>query len=217
MATVTTGKKRSAVEIERTLIADADKPDAWADPISVPASSSPRPSWYRGETSKVICEQPVAHLIGDIAIAFGTLEIYLELAIWQMIAESDEGKRKLGEAITAEMSFDRKVHAFYSMFALQFPSEAADIDLKELVADLFSAQDTRNQILHSAWSFSDEFETVMRMKASAKAKKGLIRTMSPVEPSQLLSVYKKIEELGQRFARFAKSRLQDRLAPKTTG
>jgi hypothetical protein len=45
---MSTRRKPSAKEIERSLIADADNPDAWEEPITVPASSSPRPSWYDG-------------------------------------------------------------------------------------------------------------------------------------------------------------------------
>jgi hypothetical protein len=216
MAGMTARKRLTDSEVERVLVADAENPDAWEDPITVSSSTSPRPSWYPRHGDKVVCEQPVAHLIGEIAIAFGILELYLELAIWQMIAETDEAKRKLGEAITAEMSFDRKVHAFYSMFALRFPTEAADPELKALVADLFAAQDNRNQILHSAWSFSEKFDAFTRMKASAKASKGLTRKISTVEPSELLTKHKQIGELGQRFALFAKSRIQDRLVPRTT-
>ena len=152
-------------------------------------------------------------MIGEIAIAFGVLELYLEIAIWQMVAENNETKRKLGEAITSEMSFDRKVHAFSSMFALQFPAEANDPQLKELVAELFAAQDKRNQILHSAWSLSDASGRYTRMKASAKAKKGLRRTLSTVEPDELLAVYNQIGDLGQQFSRFAKERIQDRMEP----
>jgi hypothetical protein len=210
---MSTRRKKSNAELEQHLVAQANDPKAWGSPITVPPSLSSRPAWYRRNKEKVLCRQPVVHLIGEIAVAFGVLELYLELAIWQMVAENDETKRKLGEAITAEMSFDRKVHAFYSMFALQFPAEANDPHLKELVSNLFAAQDKRNQILHSAWSISDEYGSYTRMKASAKAKKGLRRTLSTVEPDELLAVYREFGDLGQQFGRFAKERIQERMVP----
>jgi hypothetical protein len=42
-----TGKKRKLTEeeIDALVIADADDPSAWGDPIVVPASNSPRPAW----------------------------------------------------------------------------------------------------------------------------------------------------------------------------
>ena len=45
-------KKISDAEMKRRLIADADNPDAWEDPITVPASTAPRPDWY-GRTKKI--------------------------------------------------------------------------------------------------------------------------------------------------------------------
>jgi hypothetical protein len=163
---------------------------------------------------KVSCPKPVVHLIGEIAVTFGILELFLELAIWQMIAGKDEALQKLGEAITAEMSFDRRVHAFYSMFALKFPEEAKDPELKEIIAELFAVQDKRNQVLHSAWSYSEKFGAFTRMKASAKAKHGLTRKMSTVEPEELVATHTQISELANRFGHFSKTRIQDRLAPR---
>ena len=47
------GKKQtSEAEIERQLTADADNPDAWEEPITVAASTSPRPHWY-GRAKKI--------------------------------------------------------------------------------------------------------------------------------------------------------------------
>lgn len=163
---------------------------------------------------KISCPNPVVHLIGEIAVAFGILELFLELSIWQLIAGKDEALQKLGEAITAEMSFDRKVHALYSMFALKFPEEAADPDLRVIVSELFVIQDKRNRILHSAWSYSQEFGVFTRMKASAKAKRGLTRKMSTVEPEELIAIHREISELANRFGHFTKTRIQDRLAPR---
>ena len=45
-------KQVSETEIERQLIADADNPDAWEEPITVPSSASPRPAWY-GRSKKI--------------------------------------------------------------------------------------------------------------------------------------------------------------------
>src|SRR5947209_6506253 len=112
-------RKKSSNDIERQLISDADDPQAWGKPVQVPPSRSPRPE-------RILCHNAVPHLIGDIAITFGTLEFYLEAAIWQMVAQGDQERQQLGEAITAEMAFDRKVHAFHSIFALRFPAEGND-------------------------------------------------------------------------------------------
>ncbi len=39
-------KKVSSKEIKLKLIADANNPDAWGRPVTVPKSRSPRPEWY---------------------------------------------------------------------------------------------------------------------------------------------------------------------------
>ena len=44
-------KKISEAEIEQELIADAEDPDAWEAPITVPATPAPRRKWY-GRTYK---------------------------------------------------------------------------------------------------------------------------------------------------------------------
>ena len=41
------GKKISTSEVKRKLIADADNPGAWDEPIKVPPSRAARPEWYR--------------------------------------------------------------------------------------------------------------------------------------------------------------------------
>ncbi len=83
--------------------------------------------------SEVNSSAPEIHLIGEIAVGFGNLELYLELGIWQLLAGDDEQTRKLGEAITAEMSFDRKVHAFASLCRLRVPAGSDDTELQALV------------------------------------------------------------------------------------
>ncbi len=41
-----TARKDRIQEIERVLLEDAEKADAWSSPMRVPASRSPRPGWY---------------------------------------------------------------------------------------------------------------------------------------------------------------------------
>ena len=159
---------------------------------------------------KQVCHNPTIHLIGDIAVTFGTLEFYLEGAIWLLLAGSDSELRRFGEAITAEMSFDRKIHAFASMYKLKFPAEAQDPVLAELVADLFDVQGKRNHILHAAWSYSDKHKAFTWMKASAKAKHGLRRKVGVVPPAKVAEVRAQIVDVVNRFAQFAMERIQNR-------
>ena len=63
----------------------------------------------------VNCSEPEVHLVGEIAMAFANLELFLEGTIWQLLAGDNEQIRHLCECLTAEMSFHRKVDAFSSL------------------------------------------------------------------------------------------------------
>ena len=147
--------------------------------------------------------------LGEVAMWFGSLEFYVDGAIWELVAVSDDDLKRLLQAVTVEMSFDRKVHAFASLFKLRFPDEANDEELKAIVAALFEAQAKRNAMLHSAWSHSEA--GLRRLKGSAKAKHGLRWQMHTASENELTAVSAEIAEVGQRFSRFALERIHRRL------
>jgi hypothetical protein len=147
--------------------------------------------------------------LGEVAMWFGNLEFYVDGAIWELVAGSDDDLKQLLQAVTVEMSFDRKLHAFASLFKLRFPEDADDEELKTIVAELFEAHGKRNAMLHSAWSHS-ESEGLQRLKGSAKAKHGLRWQVHPESEDELAAVSAQIAEAGQRFSRFCLERIQRR-------
>jgi hypothetical protein len=157
------------------------------------------------------CGTPEIHILGQIVVTFGNLELYLAVSIWQLIAGSHDDSRILGEAITAEMSFDRKMHAFGSLFKLRFPNESEDRGLKRVLGLLDGAQQERNAVLHSAWSYSEEWETWTRVKSSAKAKHGLNHRLYVMSVERLREIHGKISLAGQEFAEFSFERIQSRI------
>lgn len=196
----TAEKKDSAGKIERDLLADARNDAAWEKSIRVQPASSPRPRWYGRSTRH---EPSEYEMIGAMAVSFADLELSLELAIGQLVASGDENRGQLMQAVTAEMSFDRKVHAFSSLFELKFPDEAEDPELTAIVRELFVARDERNAILHSGLP-------------SANAKHGLKRERYVISPDRLAAIRDHIGEVGQRFARFSMKRIQERAATATS-
>ncbi len=90
-------RKLSDDEIKRRLIADADDPAAWDEPITVPASRSPRPAWY-GRTK---------HL--ELAAKFYVLSVLHRLGAEANLtyAQPDNvdiaAVRKSGEAFTIDV------------------------------------------------------------------------------------------------------------------
>ena len=167
--------------------------------------------------TNVRCSNEVAHRLGEIAIRWGNLELFVSATVWQLLAAGDKTIEQMAQAITAEMSFDRKVNAFFSLYKIRFPKEAADPELKALVTALFGAEEKRNQLLHSAWSFSKDGELSGRIKSSARAKRGhgLRNRFNSVDAPTITAVAKEIVEVGQRFVKFSLERIQKRLSPAT--
>ena len=206
-------KKLSSIEIERILLEDARNPDAWEKPISVKASSKPRPSWYRGATtdSEPDASASEHRMIGEVTITFANLEFNLEVAIWQLVAAGNESQRPLMEAVTTEMSFDRKVQAFASLFKLRFPEESEDRELQTVVKELFIAHDERSAILHSGSSYSGDVAVITRTKGP-KTTQALQRQIHKTSPERLTSIRDHIGAVGRRFAHFSITRVQQRIA-----
>jgi hypothetical protein len=149
-------------------------------------------------------------MLGEIVMGFGNLELFAEAAIWHLSKGRRRNIDQLAQAVTAEMSFDRKVHAFASIYKLKYPLEADDSELKKLVADLFEVEAERNALMHSAWNFADRRPILQRMKAIAKAntKGGLVRKFHVVTPKQLEDVRVHIASVGERFGQFMMNRVQ---------
>ncbi len=149
-------------------------------------------------------------LIGEIAVGFGNLELYLEAAIWQLLGGQDKTTFLVAQALTAEMPFGRKVHAFASMYKLRVPTDADSAELKKLIRDLFDIEVERNAILHSAWSPSEAMRALARMKASAKAKQGFHRRLHAMTPARLELISVRIAQVGERFVHFMLANIQDK-------
>jgi hypothetical protein len=173
---------------------------------------SPNPLLHR---VNLRCSAPEVHIVGEIVIGFGNLELYLDLGIWQLLSGSDNRTQTLAEAITAEMSFDRKVHAFSSLYKLR-GADGDAAELQALVKSLFDVQGERNAIVHSAWSYSESLEGFTRMKASAKARRGLQRRLHRMAPGRLEDVRVRIARVGERLARFVLEKIQGRTWPTKT-
>jgi hypothetical protein len=156
------------------------------------------------------CSAPEVHLLGEIVIAFGNLELVLETSIWHLLKVEDDAEGFLMvQALTADMSFAGKVHALGSMFRQRQLAEA-EPELKELIKDLFAAEAERNQLFHSAWSYSDVFEgDLMRMKASVRARRGTLkRSFHRMTAKHIEMTLSRIAEVGQFLLRFTVKYIQ---------
>lgn len=153
------------------------------------------------------CIDPVVHLIGNIVISFQEVEWYVDASICQMITRDDPCLRQVAQAVTAEMSFDRKVHAFSSIYRLRFP-DLIDETFTQLIKDLDHIQQLRNRVIHSMWYPLNIPQAFGTMKASAKASRGFQQTFAHVNASDLTKVLHEIEEVSDRYSQFAIERIQ---------
>jgi hypothetical protein len=153
------------------------------------------------------CPAPEIHTLGEVVVEFGMLEFFLEAAIWHLLGTQEKARFLMAQALTAEMSFDRKVHAFASMFKLRDPGEDT-VEFAALVKELFEVQAERNGLLHSVWHDSKTFGVFTRMKATAKAKGGLIRRIHPMPTERIAATRDKIVEVAKRLARFSMAHIQ---------
>jgi len=90
--------------------------------------------------------------------------------------------KKLGQIVTAELSFRQKINLLSSICRdkLNNPTELAELDL--VLTRIAQAEQKRNTVVHSFWTGHAENATVARIKAIAKRRsKGLkleIKSMS---------------------------------------
>lgn len=162
------------------------------------------------------CSKPVVHAVGEIAIAFGNLELFLAVTIWQLLGVADKVVEQLAQAITAEMSFDRKVHALASMYKIRFPADAASAEFEQLLARLFEAQNLRNQVLHSSWPVPGDDGEIIRIKSSAKSRKGLRNRATVVRAKDIVDVVALIHDVGHDLARLGLDKIQKRMPSPVT-
>lgn len=123
--------------------------------------------------------------IGKISVTFAELESWLSSFIWALIGPFSE--QHVGQIVTAEMSFSRKLDLLVSLFQYRCKDEVERGQLKVLVARLSDLEQKRNAVQHSLWirQSSDPSEAT-RLKITAKRKHGLshakeVVTSQPLE------------------------------------
>lgn len=143
--------------------------------------------------------------------------MFLELSIWKLLNfEAGSERFMMAQALTTGMSFAGKVHAFGSMFREKKIAQA-ETELTEVVNGLFAAEADRNQLFHSAWSYSDVFDgDLMRMKASARAGRGgtLKRSFHRMTAKSIEEALNRILKAQEALAWFTVNHIQGALEPE---
>lgn len=107
--------------------------------------------------------------IGKITAYFAKLELLVSFCIWSLI----EGEQRLGQIVTAELSFSGKVALLSSLYRYRVNSPERLTELEELLDRVSQAEEKRNAMIHSFWGAGRTKETITRIKTTAKRSKGL--------------------------------------------
>jgi hypothetical protein len=163
-----------------TWLPQPDRRDTWTMPLQHP-----------------VPEQLLAR-IGDITVSFALLESTVQTLAASQLQES----QRIGQIITAELSF-RNLRALVTSLYRERHGEDAEFEtLQELMKRAARLGEKRNQITHSIWGAGEGRDTVTRIKATAKEKRGIHFDFQHVSAEDLDAVAKEIKTLAEDVQRF---------------
>ena len=139
--------------------------------------------------------------IGKISVTFAQLESWLSSFIWALIGPYSD--QHVGQIVTAEMSFSRKLDLLVSLFIYRSKDETERGKLKALVARLSELEQKRNTVQHSLWirQSSDPSEAT-RLKITAKRKHGLSHAKEVVTSQPLENLTTELQVAVSDFSSF---------------
>lgn len=144
---------------------------------------------------------PDQHLksIGDITVSFALLESQIQTLIGSMLNE----RQRIGQIVTAELSFKNLRALMISLYLERHGKEDVDFErLKELLVRAGRVEDKRNQITHSLWGAGKDANTITRIKATAKEKHGIRFQFEDVSSEYLADFATEIKVLAEEIQRF---------------
>ncbi len=114
---------------------------------------------------------PDEHLkhIGDMTVSFAMLESVIRFFTWMLFNDN----QRVGQIVTAELSFSRLRALLISLYLERFGDDDDFITLRSLLQRAAVAEEKRNQITHSMWGAGGDADTITRIKTTAKEKDGI--------------------------------------------
>ena len=144
--------------------------------------------------------------VGEVAMSFAKLQFHVDRAISELVAGSDDGVKRRLHALTVEMTFDAKVHAFASLIKLRFPEDTQDERLQRIVAELFDAQRKSEAVLRS--DIVVPRPGPRRINAVPKPQRGLRWQHRTLPEQELAAVSAQIAETCRGFDEFVAETMQ---------
>jgi len=143
---------------------------------------------------------PDEHLtqIGDITVSFALLELKIKLLTWSLISRN----QKIGQIITAEMSFKNVRALLISIYLENFGECEKFQELKKLMTLASSIEERRNQITHSVWAAGKDINHITRIKTTAKESKGLQYKFEEISIDYLKEFSREIKQVATNIQDF---------------
>jgi len=143
---------------------------------------------------------PDEHLkhIGDMTVSFAMLESIIQLHTGMLFAD----KQRIGQIVTAELSFNKLRALLISLYLERFGEDDDFKTLRTLLQRAATAEERRNQITHSIWGAGDGAETITRIKTTAKEKHGMRFHEESVSSGDLSSFVIEIKGLASEIQDF---------------
>ena len=139
-----------------------------------------------------------AEALGRVTFGFCLLEGVLEECLWEILAEPEP---LVCQAITAELSFRRRLDLLSSLHRLREPDSGRQETLRNLLGEAQRIEERRNELVHSLWRFDAEAQAMVRTKATAK-RRGLRIDSRPVATSELLDLLNWISDVHAKLHGF---------------
>jgi hypothetical protein len=135
---------------------------------------------------------PDEHLrhIGDITVSFALLEMAIQTLIGSLINEH----QRIGQIITAELSFKNLRALVLSLYRERHGTDEDYEQLKSLMNEAGEIEDIRNQIIHSVWGAGKDRDHITRIKTTAKEKHGLKFQFQEMSANELSDFAKRIRD-----------------------
>ena len=143
---------------------------------------------------------PKEHLryIGDMTVSFALLEAAIQSLAHFLIADG----QRIGQIITAELSFKNLKALVISLYRERYGEDADYSTLKDLMNRVSNLEYKRNEITHSIWGVGRVPNSILRIKTTSKEKNGLQFKFEDYQVNQLAEIVSDIKKLADEIQLF---------------
>lgn len=107
--------------------------------------------------------------LGQINANFSEVEADISSLIWTLIGSN----KRIGQIVTAQLSFRKLLDTLSALFKEQYKDEDLQNKLKKLLKQADKINAKRNRFVHSVWFTNPTTLRIRRVKVIANRKKGL--------------------------------------------